>query len=217
MTGIGWQKGSVPAKMSENRPDPELLAELLAESAQGHRHLCPRQVLGVRIGLYGLRLLGLAQGAHRFQNGRKRLLVIAETDGCGVDGIATATDTAVGRRTLRILDFGKVAATLVDTRSGESVRIRPAHASRELAREQVPDARSRWHAYLEAYQFLPDDDLLVAAPVELLQPVSEIISKAGARVNCASCGEEILNERELLCDGEVLCRACAGERYYRPL
>ncbi len=207
---------SVPAEMSANLPDPDLLAELLARSAQGHRHLCPRQVLGVRIGLYGLRLLGLAHGPHRFHNRRKRLLVIAETDGCGVDGIAAATDTAVGRRTLRIVDFGKVAATLVDTRSGHSVRIRPAHTSRDLAREHVPEARSRWHAYLEAYQFLPDDELLVATPVELIQPLSEIVSKAGARTTCANCGEEILNERELLCEGKVLCRACAGERYYRP-
>jgi formylmethanofuran dehydrogenase subunit E len=173
-------------------------------------------VLGVRIGLYGLRLLGLRPSAGRFQNRRKRLLVIAETDGCGVDGIAVATDTAVGRRTLRIVDFGKVAATLVDTKSGESVRVRPAHTSRQLAREHAPNARSRWHAYLEAYQFLPDDKLLVAAPVELIQPLSEIISKAGARAICANCGEEILNEREQLCEGEVLCRACAGERYYRP-
>jgi formylmethanofuran dehydrogenase subunit E len=51
----------------------------------------------------------------------KRLLTIAETDGCAADGLAVATGCWVGRRTMRILDFGKVAATFVDTRDPTDV------------------------------------------------------------------------------------------------
>ncbi|HSM58572.1 MAG TPA: FmdE family protein [Candidatus Sulfomarinibacteraceae bacterium] len=205
--------------MNHHLPDSALLNELMAASEQRHRHLCPRQVLGLRLGLRGLRALGFADdaGRPRYENKRKRLLVIAETDGCGLDGIAVATDTAVGRRTLRVLDYGKVAATLVDTQTERAVRVSPSPASRALSRQYAPDARSRWHAYLEAYQVIPDEKLVVVVPVALKQPLAEIISRPGARAVCDCCGEEIINEREVVREGQTLCRICAGEQYYTPL
>ncbi len=208
-------------------PDKKLLDELLTESARHHRHLCPRQVLGLRMGLYGLRLLGLIHSPFqmRFLNEKKRLLTIVETDGCGADGVAVATDCYVGRRTLRVLDFGKMAATLVDTdaireKNGRNqpmrgLRIAPSPAARELAAACAPAAQSRWHAYLEAYQVLPDSELLVVQEVTLTQTLAEVLSRPGIRVNCAQCGEEIINEREVRQNGQIICRACAGERYYQ--
>lgn len=189
------------------------------ESGARHQHLCPRQVLGIRIGLAGLRVLGLIDGGYqpRFQNKGKRLLTIVETDGCGADGVAVATDCVVGRRTLRVFDFGKVAATLVDTLSGCAVRVAPALAARPLAARYAPDTFSPWHTYFHAYQVMPDDELLQIKPVELNCSLAEILSRPGLRVVCQQCGEEIMNEREVLLDGAILCRGCAGEAYYRPL
>jgi len=196
----------------------EALLPLLDASAERHRHLCPRQVLGIRMGLLGLCRLGLlGKNEYVFDNAKKRLLTIMETDGCGADGVAVATDCHVGRRTLRVVDFGKMAATFVDTETGQAVRIAPSVQSRELAPEYAPDARSRWHAYLEAYQVMPDELLFEWQPVQLNTPVSEIISRAGVRALCDVCGEEIINEREVVGNGRILCRACAGEPYYRPL
>lgn len=202
--------------MDNTIPDTQLLNELLEDSARRHKHLCPRQVLGVRIGLRGLHELDLVdcRGLPRFRNERKRLLTIVETDGCGLDGIAVTTDCAVGRRTLRVLDFGKVAATLVDTRSKRAVRVSPSAASRELAREYAPDARSRWHSYLHGYKLIPDHELLNVEKVMLTQSLEEIISKPGARTVCAHCGEEIINEREVIVNGQALCRTCSGDAYY---
>ena len=57
------------------------LQELLDKTAEYHHHLCPRQVLGVRMGMYAGELLGL-----ELPQPRKRLLAIMETDGCGADG-----------------------------------------------------------------------------------------------------------------------------------
>jgi formylmethanofuran dehydrogenase subunit E len=202
--------------MTKTIPDQTLLADLLEESAERHRHLCPRQVLGVRLGLRGLRELGLVdrRGCPRFVNHRKRLLTISETDGCALDGIAVATNCEVGRRTLRVMDFGKVAATVVDTRNERAVRVSPSPASRQLAQKYAPDARSRWHAYLEAYQHIPDESLLVVQSVRLKQSIEEIVSKPSARAKCDECGEEIINEREVTFGERVLCRSCAGDQYY---
>lgn len=196
----------------------EALTPLLDASAERHRHLCPRQVLGIRMGLFGLRQLGLLDEVScLFDNEKKRLLTIMETDGCGADGVAVATDCHVGRRTLRVVDYGKMAATFVDTKTEKAIRVVPSALSREMAPDFAPDARSRWHAYLEAYQVMPDELLLAWQPVQLTPSISEILSRPGVRAICANCGEEIINEREVVVNGRTLCRSCAGNAYYLPL
>jgi formylmethanofuran dehydrogenase subunit E len=188
------------------------IAELLEQSAALHRHLCPRQVIGVRMGMWAGELLGLA-----LPQADKRLLTIVETDGCFADGVAVATNCWVGRRTMRVEDYGKVAATFVDTQTNRAMRIAPHPESRHSAHSYAPDATNRWEAMLHGYQHMPVGELLVAQPVQLVQTVGEIVSHAGRRVVCDGCGEEIVNERELYRKGAALCRACAGQGYYRPL
>lgn len=185
------------------------LDDVLRLSAAHHHHLCPRQVLGARMGLLAGAALGLD-----VPSSDKRLLTIAETDGCAVDGISAATGCYVGRRSLRVVDFGKVAATFIDTRTELAVRIHPHPRCRQAALEAMPHARSRWHAQLEAYRLLPDEALLVLQPVELTVSLARLLSRPGARVGCEACGEEILNEREVVHEGMTLCRGCLGEAYY---
>lgn len=187
------------------------IEELMKESAALHRHLCPRQVLGIRMGLLGGELLGID-----VPQKNKRLLTVVETDGCGADGIAVATNCWVGRRTMRILDFGKVAATFIDRKTGQAFRVHPNPTARKLAPEYAPDASNRWEAYLLGYQRMPTTELLIAEPVEIAFSLEKLWSKNGRRVTCAVCGEEIINEREVVQNGVILCRGCAGERYYHP-
>jgi formylmethanofuran dehydrogenase subunit E len=187
------------------------LQELLAQSAALHNHLCPRQVLGVRMGLYAGKLLNMA-----LPQTTKRLYTFIETDGCFADGISVATGCWLGHRTLRLVDYGKVAATFVDSQTGRAVRIRPHPETRARAAEYVPDARSRWHTQLEAYQTMPDAELLEVQAVDLNISLLALISRPGVRVNCAVCGEEILNEREVIVGGQTLCRSCADGGYYQP-
>ncbi|WP_322511376.1 FmdE family protein [Chloroflexus sp.] len=189
---------------------PEPLRALLRRSSAMHRHLCPRQVLGARMGIYAGELLGLA-----LPQTNKRLYVFVETDGCFADGVSVATGCWLGRRTMRLVDEGKVAATFVDSQTGQAVRITPRPDSREQARRFAPDARSRWHAYLIAYQLMPVTDLLAAQPVTLTVDLKAIISRNGIRTVCDCCGEEIINAREVVRNGQTLCRTCAGDGYYR--
>ena len=186
-----------------------LFTELLQASAANHRHLCPRQVLGVRMGLLAGQLLGLDVPQQD-----KRLLTIVETDGCAADGIMVATGCSVGKRTLRVEDYGKVAATFVDTQNGQAVRLVPHPDARHLALEYAPQARNKWEAHLLGYQVMPDEQLFRWQPVILTVPVQALVSRPGVRVACDLCGEEILNEREVHQNGLTLCRACAGQGYY---
>jgi formylmethanofuran dehydrogenase subunit E len=188
-------------------PD-DRLRHLLERTAALHDHLCPRQVLGVRMGMHAADLLGLDLP----QTG-KRLLSIVETDGCFADGVSVATGCWLGRRTLRCVDFGKVAATFVDTAVDRAIRIRPSPGARHLAPHYAPEARDRWHAYLDGYQVMPVADLLVAEDVHLLTPAEELVSHESRRTTCDRCGEEIFNGREIETLVGAVCRACAGQDY----
>lgn len=188
----------------------KLIEELLRQSAALHHHLCPRQVLGVRMGLAGAYALGLDAPRHD-----KRLVVFMETDGCGADGVSVATGCWVGRRTLRIFDYGKMAATFVDTHSGQAVRVAPRPGIREAARRYAPTAPDRWTAQLKGYELMPEAELLRVRPVTLAVDLERLLSRPGIRLTCEACGEEVMNEREVIREGMTLCQACAGESYYR--
>ena len=185
------------------------LQALLEASAARHDHLCPRQVLGVRAGLAGLSALDLS-----FPVENKSLLVIVETDGCFTDGIEAATGATVGHRTLRVEDYGKIAATFVKVSSGEAVRISPRLDVRQRAWVYTPNEANQYESQLRAYQLMPDPELFNICKVELSVSLEKIISQAGLRILCDNCGEEIINEREIHHEGFTLCRACAGPAYY---
>ncbi|MBI5291360.1 MAG: TraR/DksA C4-type zinc finger protein [Chloroflexi bacterium] len=194
------------------------LAELLEASAALHRHLCPRQVLGARMGMLAGELLGLdlpQTDTRTFgPSAGKRLYAIVETDGCFTDGVSAATNCWVGRRTMRVEDYGKVATTFVDTQTGQAIRIVPQSDVRLRARDYAPEARNKWETMLLGYQRIPAGELLSALPVQLKTPMEKIASRAGVKALCEICGEEIMNEREVIRDGAILCRACAGHAYY---
>lgn len=188
------------------------LQALLDQSAALHDHLCPRQVLGVRMGMLAAELLGL-----ELPQSDKRLLTFVETDGCFADGVAVATGCWLGHRTLRLVDHGKIAATFIDTATNHAIRVHPSEDSRRLAARHVPHAANRWHAYLEGYQSMPAGELLVAHSVTLNRPVESLVSRHDHRAICSNCGEEIFNEREVTVGSRVLCKSCAGQPYLLPL
>lgn len=188
------------------------LQSLLDQSASRHSHLCPRQVLGVRMGLAGAAALGMA-----IPRTDKRLLVILETDGCFVDGVEITTGCSVGHRTLRVEDYGKVAGTFIQVESERAFRLAPLLNVRERASSYAPDQKRRYFAQLQGYQVMPVEELFSIQAVTLTTPVKAIISRPVVRVNCDICGEEVVNEREIEHKGLTLCLACVRPAYYREV
>jgi formylmethanofuran dehydrogenase subunit E len=190
----------------------ELLDYLNASRAR-HSHLCPRQVLGVRIAMAALAWLDLDRWTKR----RKHLLVISETNGCFVDGIEVAAQVSVGHRTLRVEDYGKIAATFVDLKTARAIRLHPAEGIRELAREYFPLEKRAYYSQLKGYQIIPDTELLNAEWVRLDRDIDQIMGSPRQRACCSGCREEIINGREIRQEDVTLCMACAGQAYYRPI
>ena len=185
------------------------LDSLLTLTAARHSHLCPRQILGVRMALAGAAALGMD-----IPRKDKNMLIIAETDGCFVDGLEVAGGVSPGRRTLRIEDYGKIGATFINVKGGTALRLAPRLDVRERARDYAPDEPRHYFAQLRGYQVMPDDELFSIYPVTLSPGIEQIVSRAGVRVNCAACGEEIINEREVSFQGLKYCRSCFGLGYY---
>ncbi len=181
--------------------------ELLDEAVAFHGHLCPGQVLGVRMTVAGCRALG---AAHPQQAG-KRLVVLVEIDRCATDAIQALTGVSLGKRTLKHVDYGKTAATFVDTVTREAVRVVARDDARELAGSVTPWGRDARRAQTAAYRTLPEDRLL---RLERVTVDPGWLDRRRVRIFCAQCGEGVNYEREVRAGGRVLCRACAGESYY---
>jgi formylmethanofuran dehydrogenase subunit E len=185
------------------------ISDYLQISAARHNHLCPRQVLGVRAALAGLGSLGIQAPISKPTG-----LIIVETDGCFVDGIEVVSGATIGHRTLRVVDLGKIAATFVDVPTGKSIRLSPRAGVRSLACAYAPRMDERYTSQLHGYQIMPEAELFQLEEIALNPPLEVLLSKPDARASCSRCGEEIINERELVRDGMVLCRSCAGTSYY---
>ncbi|MDQ3930653.1 MAG: FmdE family protein [Chloroflexota bacterium] len=186
------------------------LQSCLEKAAALHHHLCPRQVLGVRAGMHAAELFGLP-----LPQIDKRLFAFVETDGCFADGVSVASGCWLGRRTMRLVDYGKVAVTFVDTATGRGVRVSPQPTARTRALDYAPNEPDSWHAQLAAYRVMPVSELLTVEEVRLTVSLEEIISRPGLRVACQACGEEIMNGREVPVGSRALCRRCAGhDNYY---
>jgi formylmethanofuran dehydrogenase subunit E len=195
------------------------LDEYLHEAEQAHGHLCAGQVLGVRLAMLGLEKLGIEDPRGK---DRKRLVTFVEIDRCATDAIAVVTGCRLGKRALKFRDWGKMAATFVDlgikdVSTGKAIRIAAKESSKALARSMHPEIESKNQQQMLAYREMPEDELFTKQWVKVELPAEEFPGYKGERIVCAECGEGINFRREVLRDGRVVCRACAGEKYYESL
>ncbi len=190
------------------------LDELLRDAEMAHGHLCAGQVLGVRLAMLGLELLGIDDPRGK---DRKRLITFVEIDRCATDAVAVVTGCRLGKRALKFRDWGKVAATFVDLASQRAVRVCARESSKALARQMHPEIENKNQQQMLAYREISNDDLFTVQWVEVALPPEELPGYKGERIVCQQCGEGINFQREVRRDGNTLCRACAGEKYYEEI
>lgn len=186
------------------------LDQYLEDAAKTHGHLCAGQVLGVRMAMYGLSLLGIddPQGVDR-----KRTVTFVEIDRCATDAVALVTNCRLGKRTLKFRDWGKMAATFIDVQSGKAVRIAALESSKAKAKALHPELENKNQQQMLAYREMSDEELFSKEWVKVELPEQEFPGYRGDRIVCTECGEGIAFKREVVRDGRTLCRGCAGERY----
>jgi formylmethanofuran dehydrogenase subunit E len=190
----------------------------LHDAEVAHGHLCAGQVLGVRMAMLGLRLLGIDDPHGK---DRKRTVTFVEIDRCATDAIGVVTGCRLGKRALKFRDWGKMAATFVDVDPDQTVRkavrIAAKESSKDRARELHPELENKNLQQMAAYRELADEELFTWQWVRVDLPPQEFPGYKSARVACSTCGEGINFGREVRRGDQLLCRACAGERYYEPI
>jgi len=189
------------------------LEEYLALAARNHGHMCPGQVLGVRMAMLGLRKLGIDDPIKH----RKRLLTFVEIDRCATDAVSLVTGCRLGKRSLKYLDYGKVAATFVDLETHQAVRIVARDDARQKAGAMSGNVADPHQQQLAAYQVMDDSELFTTHRVQVKLRPEDLPGRPRSRVACDQCGEGINDGRESYAHGRTLCRNCAGESYYEVL
>ncbi len=196
------------------------LDELLQECERLHGHMCAGQLLGARMAVLGCRLIGIEEprGADR-----KKLIVWVEIDRCMADAVSAVAGVRLGKRSLKFLDYGKVAATFLNTETGEAVRVVALEESRALADARYPQIESKKERQFRTYREASDEELFKVERVRVRYTEMDAPGRPRSRVRCARCGEGVNDGREVAGDestgyaGQTLCRPCATGGYYSTL
>lgn len=193
-------------------PPREQVEGLVAASARVHGHLCPGQVIGVRMAILGLGLLGYACPLTYPEI--KNVVGVVEVERCLADAVATASGLRFGRGSLKLINLGLLAATFGDLSSGRAVRILSREDARERAMTYAPLAKGLSAAQTEAYMVMPNAELFDAAWVELNIPAHEMPGARPDKVTCQQCGVLVRSGQARLENGRVICPVCAGQAYF---
>jgi len=185
---------------------------LLDESAQAHGHLCPGQVVGVRMAMLGCRLISLEEPTRRDQI--KKLIVYVEMDRCTADAVAHVTGVKLGRRSLKFVDYGIMAATFLNLETGRAFRVISTEDSRDLAAVYAPDISEKGPRQLTAYKRMPDSVLFRVQKVRVDLDECDLPGPTRRKVACSICGQVIRDRREALKDSRPVCRPCSETCYF---
>ena len=188
--------------------------ELLQISTRIHGHICAGQVIGVRMSMLALNLIGITD-PHGLD--RKKLYVIVEIDRCATDAIQSVTGCSLGKRSMKWLDHGIMAATFVNLESRQAVRVTALEEARNLAQKYCSATTDKYQGQLEAYKIMPESELFRIEKVSLVIPPEDLPGKPMRRVQCQSCADWVQDCRDVTTGGKVLCRSCAYGRYYAKI
>jgi formylmethanofuran dehydrogenase subunit E len=190
----------------------ETFEALLESSAEAHGHLCPGQVVGVRMAMLGCRLVGLEEPKRHDQI--KKLIIYVEIDRCTADAVAHVTGVKLGRRSLKFMDYGIMAATFVNLETAEAYRVISTDEARSLGQAYAPEIAEKYLQQLEAYKRMPDSVLFRVQQVRVKMDECDLPGPTRYKVPCSRCGQVVRDQREVIKNGAVLCRPCSADTYF---
>ena len=199
-------------KSVSTKTSVQTFEDLLAGSVAAHGHLCPGQVVGVRMAILGLRLLDF-QAPPTYPQ-LKQLIVFVEMDRCTGDAVAFVTNAKLGRRSLKFVDYGIMAATFVNLGTDHAFRIISTEESRDLAALYAPGELDRRQQQTMAYKVMPDSVMFRVQEVRVDLTPFDLPGPTRRKATCMKCGQVVRDNREVSQNGFVYCRPCASGAYF---
>ncbi|TMS40250.1 MAG: formylmethanofuran dehydrogenase [Methanobacterium sp.] len=186
---------------------------LLEKGRNFHGEVCPGIVLGTKVAMTGMRELGMDPFVRN-----RDLMVYVEIDRCMADAVQAVTGITMGHRTLKYKDYGKFAATFLDLSNGKAVRVSvlagpPTSSDSSNEDNKKPDMKEM----VEKLSKTPEEELLVIEEVKVDIKENDIPGFPKFKAFCEECGDRVLDRREVIIDGQTLCKACAEGPYYQKI
>lgn len=185
--------------------------ELFAESTRIHGHICAGQVIGVRMSMLALSRIGISDPRGR---DRKKIYVIVEIDRCATDAIQSVTGCTLGKRSMKWLDHGIMAATFINLDTGAAVRVTALEEARETSKRYCQEIDDKYSRQLQAYQIMPDSELFRVEEVTVKIPENDMPGRPLRRVQCDKCGDWVQDGRDVVEEGSTLCLNCKNGPYF---
>lgn len=189
----------------------ENFEELLHESVKFHGHLCPGQVLGVRMAILGLKLIDIHDPKGK---DRKSLIIYVEIDRCATDAIMSVTSCTPGKRSLKILDNGIMAASFINIKTGSAFRIIAKEESKVSASNYFPEIDDKYERQKQAYKIMSDEELFDIRPIKVKISDHDMPGRPLKRIKCEKCGDFVQDCKDINIDGQNLCKSCAYGAYF---
>jgi len=177
--------------------------DLFGKAKEFHGHVCPGIVLGTRLTIAGMRELGMNP-----KEKNKNLIVYIEIDRCGADAVQAITGCSLGHRSLKYKDYGKFAATFVNTQNGNAIRV-SIHEKNRAEHDKLPPKE-----VIRVLSEAPEQEILKIEHVRLTIPKEDLPGFPVGKAVCSRCGEQVSDNRHVMINGQPLCRNCVGESYY---
>ena len=184
-----------------------------------HGHKCPAMPMGLRAGVAALDALGV----ERASDGQLTALIEIDSDHCATcyaDGVMMATGCTFGKGNIRKLGYGKFVLTLIDNKTGRSVRV--ATRNEVIKRNQESEFIQYRKKGIPASKIAPEliepaMDFILGESTEKLfaiGPVQEtkIITGRPHDFNtqvCTECGEIMVERYSRTKNGKLVCIPCA--------
>jgi formylmethanofuran dehydrogenase subunit E len=97
------------------------IQSLYQKAGSFHGSICAGIILGVRMAFLACQMHGINDP--NSPENRKKLITWVEIDRCATDGIQSVTGCSLGRRTLKVINYGIMAATFLNVESQKAFRI----------------------------------------------------------------------------------------------
>lgn len=182
-----------------------------------HGHSCPGLTIGIRAAELALRELEYPKDSD--------MVAVVETDMCGVDAIQFLTGCTMGKGNLIHHDYGKIAFSFFDRRTGEGFRALLNPKTRAGMDEELGELmgkisegtageadKARVEELRETLRtrFLDLDlgEMFLVTPLERRAPRPARVLKS---LVCEECGESVMESRTRRFGGKTLCIPCFSQ------
>lgn len=181
--------------------------EQLKIASDLHGETCPGVTVGTKMAMYGLELMGMG-----LNQKHKNLIVFLENERCTADAFHAVTRCSMGKRSLKQTYYGKFAATFYNMDAGEAIRVIDEDAQIDASgKEDVSDM-------IERFKTTPPEELFSYQRVRIKDlDESQIPGNPHKTAVCEVCGEKVTDNRHIVKDGKIMCKACGEGSYYEVI